>query len=275
MSALTDVNVKVRAFKQGGVDYIEKPFQFEEVRARVDTHLKLRFLQKEVEAYSKSLEKRVQEKVQEITESQMATIFAMAKLAESRDNETGDHLKRIQIFCRLMAEKLSVREEYRGQINDSFIDNLQKASPLHDIGKVGIRDAILLKPGKLTESEFEEMKKHTTIGADTLKEVYAKYPDNHFMEIGIAVAQSHHEKLDGSGYPEGLAGEEIPLSARIMALVDVYDALRSKRVYKEAFPFERTCEIIFEGRGKHFDPTMVDIFFESGQEFERISASLA
>jgi len=274
LSALTDTKDKVKAFEQGGVDYIEKPFQFEEVRARVDTHLKLRYFQRELEAHNNNLKEMVEEKVKEISESQIATIFAMAKLAESRDNDTGDHLKRIQIFCGLIAKKLSQHPKYKGKINAEFIDILQKASPLHDIGKVGIRDVILLKPGKLTTEEFEEMKEHTTIGANTLEEVYQKYPGNYFVKIGIEIAESHHEKWDGSGYPKGLCGDEIPLSARIMALVDVYDALRSKRVYKEAYSKEKTREIIIQGSGKHFDPLIVEVFLEFEEEFDKAYTSL-
>lgn len=269
LSALTDTKDKVRAFENGGVDYIEKPFQIEEVRARVDTHLKLHFLQKELEILNNNLKLMVEEKVKEISESQTATIFALAKLAESRDGYTGDHLKRIQIFCRIIAEKLSDHTHFKDRINADFIDIIQKASPLHDIGKVGIKDAILLKPGKLTAEEFEEMKKHTSLGANTLEEVYKKYPENYFIKIGIEIAKSHHEKWDGSGYPEALRGDEIPLSARILSLADVYEALRSKRVYKEGYTHEKACEIIIQGQGKHFGPLIVDIFLESEQEFNK------
>jgi len=274
LSALTGTKDKVKAFEQGGVDYIEKPFQLEEVRARVETHLKLSYFQKELEAYNDNLKQMVEEKVKEISESQIATIFAMAKLAESRDNDTGDHLKRIQIFCWLIAEKLSIHSKYKDKINWDFIDILQKASPLHDIGKVGVRDVILLKPGKLTPEEFEEMKQHTSIGANTLREVYQKYPGNYFIKIGIEIAESHHEKWDGSGYPDGLSEDKIPLSARIMALADVYDALRSKRVYKEAYSHEKTCEIIIQESGKHFDSLIVEIFLEFEQEFDKVYTSL-
>lgn len=269
LSALTDTKDKVKAFEQGGVDYIEKPFQLEEVRARVDTHLKLRFFQKQLETYNNNLKQMVEEKVKEISESQMATIFALAKLAETRDKDTGDHLKRMQLFCRLMAENLSIHSKYKDRINVEFIGNLQKASPLHDIGKVGIRDVILLKPGKLTSEEFEEMKQHTSLGANTLEEVYQEYPGNYFIKIGIEIARSHHEKWDGSGYPDGLCGDEIPLSAQIVALVDVYDALRSKRVYKEAYSNENTRGIIIQESGKHFDSSIVEVFLELEQEFDK------
>ena len=224
---------------------------------------------KELETYNNNLKQMVEEKVKEISESQMATIFAFAKLAEARDEDTGDHLKRIQIFCQLIAEKLSLRNYYKDRINADFIDNLQKASPLHDIGKVGIRDVILLKPGKLTREEFKEMQQHTLIGANTLEEVYQNYPGNYFIKIGIEIARSHHEKWDGSGYPDGLCGDEIPLSAQIMALVDVYDALRSKRVYKKAYSNNRTKAIIIKGANRHFNPLLVETFLEFEQEFDK------
>jgi len=270
LSALTDTKDKIKGFENGGVDYIQKPFETAEVQARVNTHISLHDLQMKLEQHNIHLSQLVEEKVKEISDSQMATIYALARLAESRDDDTGEHLERVQVFCRLMAEKLSMRNG----ITEDFINALEKASPMHDIGKVGIRDAILLKPGKLTPEEFEEMKQHTTIGANTLREVYQKYPNNYFIAIGIEVAQSHHEKWDGSGYPNGLGGVEIPLSARIMALADVYDALRSKRVYKDAFSHEKSREIILEERGKHFDPLIVDVFNENVQEFAKIYSGL-
>ena len=271
LSALTDTKDKIKGFENGGVDYIQKPFETAEVQARVNIHISLHELQMKLEQHNKHLNQMVEEKVKEISESQMATIYALAKLAESRDDETGEHLNRVQVFCRLMTEKLSIRN---GITVEDFIQNIEKASPLHDIGKVGIRDAILLKPGKLSPEEFEEMKRHTTIGADTLREVYHKYPQNYFIAIGIEIAQSHHEKWDGSGYPKGLKENDIPLSARIMALADVYDALRSKRVYKDAFSHEKSREIILEGRQKHFDPLIVDEFLDNEQEFEKIYSEL-
>lgn len=273
LSALTDVGDKLKAFQNGGVDYIQKPFEIAEVNARVKTHLRLHDLQMALEKHNGHLNQLVEEKVKEISESQMATIFALAKLAEFRDDDTGEHINRTQLLCRLIAEKLSIHFKDKYRINTEFIENLVKASPLHDIGKVGIKDAILLKPGKLTPAEFEEMKQHTTLGANKLREVFSNYPNNKFIEIGIEIAQSHHEKWDGGGYPEGLIGDAIPLSARIMALADVYDALRSKRVYKEAYSHKKAREIIIEERGKHFDPLIVDVFLEFEQEFNKAYAT--
>lgn len=204
----------------------------------------------------------------EISDSHIATIYALVKLSESRDDETGAHIERVSILCKLLAEKLIALPNYAILIDEHFIDNLYKASTLHDIGKVGIPDSILLKPGKLTPEEFEAIKKHTTIGANTLLEVQKKYPNNEFLEFGINITTYHHEKWNGTGYPCGLAKDEIPLSARIMALVDVYDALRTKRVYKEAYSHEESIEIIKEGKGSHFDPDIVDVFLDNEIEFK-------
>lgn len=267
LSSLSEVNDKIKAFENGGVDYIQKPFEIAEVNARIETHLRIRELQFQIEKHNKFLNQMVKEKVKEISESQTATIFALARLSESRDNETGEHLLRIKVLCRTLAEKLKENYLYKNLINDEFIENLELASPLHDIGKVGIKDAILLKKGKLTDLEFEEIKQHTLIGAETLREVYQKYPNNIFIKIGIEIANFHHEKWDGTGYPEGLAGDAIPLSARIMAIADEYDALRSKRVYKEAFSHEKSLEIIKESSGSHFDPEIAKVFLENESDF--------
>lgn len=220
--------------------------------------------------YNDHLEELVQQKVEEISASQMATIHALVKLAESRDDDTGDHIERTSGYCRLIAEKLRESAVYRDVIDDAFVENMAKASPLHDIGKVGIPDAILLKPGRLTDEEFQIMKTHVSLGYETLASVEKLYPANSFLRFGMEIARYHHEKWDGSGYLEGLAGEQIPLSARIMALADVYDALRSKRVYKEAFSHEKALEIIAKRRGSHFDPAVVDIFLQNDRAFRDI-----
>jgi len=271
LSGLDNTTDKVKAFQAGGVDYVTKPFQFEEILSRVETHLKMRRLQIELEKHSRNLESLVREQVKEISDSQLAAIFALAKLAESRDEDTGKHLERVQTFCKLLAAKLSEQPRYRDHIGSTYTENIHHASPLHDIGKVGIRDSILLKPGKLTLEEFETMKNHAILGAQTLEEVRSKYPKNAIINMGIAIARSHHEKWDGSGYPDGLAGEDIPLSARIMAVADVYDALRSKRCYKLRLSHERSCAIILENSSTHFDPSVVEAFGELEGRFEKIS----
>lgn len=274
ISALTEAEDKVKAFEAGGVDYVTKPFKSNEVQARVATHLRLRFLHKELENHNVRLSEMVQAQVKEISESQMATIFALAKLAESRDDETGRHLERVRHYCGMVATWLSKNSAYADTISSQFIQNIFTTSPLHDIGKVGISDGILLKPGKLTSEEFEIMKKHAIIGADTLAAVGLQYPQNNFVKMGIEIARQHHEKWDGSGYPEGLKGREISLAARIMAVADVYDALRTKRVYKPAFSQEETCRIILEGSGKHFDPIIIEAFQNLKDRFNEIQTEL-
>lgn len=262
ISALTEQMDKVKAFTVGGVDYITKPFQIEEVRARVENHLQLARLQKELQEYSHNLEDKVIEQVKDISNSQLATILALAKLAEYRDKDTGQHIERIQHYCKFLASTLAESPKYQNQIVPIFIDNITHASPLHDIGKVGIPDQILLKPGKLTPSEFEVMKSHTMIGFEILQTVRDQYTKNSFINMGIEISRSHHEKWDGSGYPDGFKGNEIPLAARILAVADVYDALRSKRPYKEAFSHSSSCEIIQKSKGSHFDPDIIDAFMK-------------
>lgn len=268
ISALSDPLDKVKAFNSGAVDYITKPFNLMEVNARVRVHLDLRFLQKALQEFNARLQEKVEEQVREISEGQLSLIIAMTKLVEARDDATGKHIERTQVLCRLMAEKLRGKPEYDESIETGFIEDIYNASALHDIGKVAIKDSILLKPGKLLPEEFEVMKTHTTIGKEYLSKALAKAPGNKYLKVGMDIAGNHHEKWDGSGYPAGLSGEAIPLSARIMALVDVYDALRSKRVYKEPFSREKSVSIIIEGRGWHFDPQLVDIFLENEEEFD-------
>jgi putative two-component system response regulator len=278
ISALMETEGKVKAFKRGGVDYITKPFQIEEVEARVETHLKLRNAQAELSRYNRYLEQLVEEKVKEISESQLATIFAMVKLAESRDDETGTHIWRVREYCIALANKLRTDGQYAQILTDHFIRDFYNAAPLHDIGKVGISDTILLKPDRHTPEEFEIMKTHTTIGARTLHEVAEKYPKNCFLAMGEEIAHSHHERWDGSGYPRGLSGTAIPLAAHIMAVADVYDALRTPRRYKPAFNHEKSVKILTEGDGRtnpsHFAPRVLAHFAEISGEFESIYTKL-
>lgn len=266
ISALSDADDKVKAFNAGGVDYVTKPFEFKEVRARVKTHLELYRLHAELELHTHHLEKLVEEKVHEITSAQRGMIFALAKLAESRDDDTGTHMDRVSGVCRIIAESLRQYNGYGEIIGSCFVENIFHTSPLHDIGKVGVSDAILLKPGKLTPEEFEVMKTHTIIGAETLQNVQREFPDNAFVAMGIEITKWHHERWDGKGYPDGLAEEAIPLSARIMAVADVYDALRSKRSYKDAFSHEKSRAIIMEGSGSQFAPGVVKAFAQAEEE---------
>lgn len=275
ISALNQTIDKVEAFRSGGVDYITKPFYFEEIQVRVETHLKLRAMQRVLEESNVILEKRVQDQVRQITESQMETIFALAKLAELRDLETGRHLERVRLFSRELAMQLKEQDKDQTRIDDRFIEALYHASPLHDIGKVGIRDAVLQKPGRLTDDEFAHMKIHTVIGAETLLLVQKRFPNNDFIRMGVEIARSHHEWWNGSGYPDGLQGNGIPLPARIVGLVDVYDALRSNRHYKKGYSFQDSCDLIVEGRNVQFEPSLVDTFLSIRSRFDQITITYA
>ena len=208
----------------------------------------------------------IQPQVKEVSDLQMAMIFALAKLAEARE-KPGRHLERVQIYSRALAIKLRENPPYRAQIEAEFIEHIYHASPLHDIGKVVIPDAVLLKPNRLTPEEFKVMTTHTLLGAQTLQSIHERYPRNAFINMGIEIARSHHERWDGQGYPQGLKGENIPLSARILAVADIYDVLRSKRCYKQALSHENSCQTIQAERGKAFDPHVVDAFAELELEF--------
>lgn len=274
ISGLSDTQDIVKAFDLGGVDYVTKPFQFAEVRARVQTHVQLRSLQVQLRLHNEELQRLVEEKMREVlrekervSQAQLATILAMSKLAEMRDDDTGQHIERTRDYCHALARRLHSERAFPEEIDAAFVDNIYHASPLHDIGKVAVPDSILRKPGRLTPEEFGIMQGHAASGADTLRRVSAQYPDNAFLTMGIAIAQSHHEKWDGSGYPEGLSGEEIPLCARIMAIADVYDALRAERCYKPSFSHEKSWSIMTGDSGTHFDPQLIEVMCHIEDEF--------
>jgi putative two-component system response regulator len=208
-------------------------------------------------------------------ETRDLAIFALAKLAESRDPETGSHIERVQSYARLIAQQLSRGEKYTGLIDSDYVRLIYQTSPLHDIGKVGIPDSVLLKPGKLNDEEIAIMRTHTWLGAHTLDAALQRFPGAQFLVMARDIAATHHEKFDGSGYPKGMSGQQIPLCGRIVALADVYDALTSRRVYKAAMPHERAREIILSERGKHFDPDIVDCFVQMEKHFISIKERLA
>jgi putative two-component system response regulator len=260
LSAKTDVDFKIRAFTCGAVDYITKPFNVTEVRARVDTHLRIRTMQQELERHSRHLEHLVRDRTARVVESQMEMVFALVRLVNSRDVTTGNHLEHIQESCRMIANRLRENPAFSDVIDDDFIEHVAQASALHDIGKVAIPDRILLKPGPLTPDEMEIMRTHTLVGARTLQEVMNKFPGNGFIEYGAEIALYHHERWDGSGYPRGLSGDRIPLSAQIMAVVDDYDALISRRPYKKAFDRNDALGVILAGSGFHYNPLVVEAF---------------
>jgi putative two-component system response regulator len=277
ITAMDDVAAAARCIEMGAEDYLAKPFNPVLLKARVDACLERKRLhdqeqryRMQIEQQNGQLEDRVRKQVYELSEAQLAAIFAMSKLAESRDPETGEHLERMREYCKVLSEQLSHMPKYRRIIDRTFIDNIYAASPLHDIGKVGVEDGVLLKPGALDDAEWRQMRKHPLIGAETLRQVDRQHPGNAFIRTGIDIAEYHHEKWDGSGYPYGSKGEAIPLVARILALGDVYDALTSRRCYKEAFDHDKSRAVIVDGGGRHFDPEVVAAFLEIEEEFRRI-----
>lgn len=259
-----EIHTAVSSMQEGAYDFILKPIQLKQVIHSITNALEKKRLKLEVRNYQRNLEKLVLERTSQINDAMQAlevshldTINRLCQAAEYRDDETGYHVLRISKYCEVLARGWGLSEE------DNWL--LSKASPLHDIGKIGIPDSILLKPGRLTAEEFEIMKKHSEYGGEILKNANSKV-----LQIAETVAISHHEKWDGSGYPRGLRGEEIPLMGRITAVADVFDALTMKRCYKPPFTLEASVNIITEGRGKHFDPRIVDIFTEHLDEFVRI-----
>jgi putative two-component system response regulator len=259
----------VHGFNLGGVDYITKPFKGVELRSRVRNHL-------ELHAYRSNLERLVEERSREAELLKDVIIEAMGELAEYRDPETGSHIHRTRAYVQLLAETLVSQGHSQDVLTPEYIVLLWKSAPLHDIGKVAIRDSILLKPGKLTPEEFDEMKMHTLFGEEVIAnlEQMAGQPTS-FLSCAKQIAGSHHEKFDGSGYPRGIAGTNIPLAGRIMAIADVYDALISKRVYKNSMSHQEAMEIMLEGKGSHFDPMLIEAFIEVEPVFSQIAANNA
>ena len=276
LTAMTEVEDEVKGFQLGAVDYISKPISPPVLLARIKTHLTLVEARGFLRHQNRLLEERVIARTREIWQVQEATLVALGSLAETRDNETGNHIRRTQHYVKLLAGRLRDHARFREHLNERQIEALYKSASLHDIGKVGIPDRILLKPGKLTTQEFEIMKTHTRLGRDAIASA-EKHLDNRsdFLALAREIAYCHHEKWDGSGYPEGLSGEAIPVSARLMAVADVYDALISKRVYKSAFSHEKAVEIIKEGSGSHFDPAIVEAFVTIAEEFRELASQFA
>ncbi len=276
LTAKTEEQDEALGFALGAVDYITKPFSPPIVESRIRNHLMLQEAKALLKNQNALLERKVAERTHELAQVRDATILAMASLAETRDNETGNHIRRTQNFIKVLAMKLGSNPNFATQLDADAIDLLYKSAPLHDIGKVGIPDSILLKPGPLDKDEFELMKRHTLIGRDAILAAESKLDKaNSFLALARDIALSHHEKWDGTGYPMGLAGESIPLSARLMAVADVYDALISKRAYKPAFSHEKSVAIIQEGKGRHFDPDAADAFLAIADDVKAIAQTFS
>jgi HD-GYP domain-containing protein (c-di-GMP phosphodiesterase class II) len=223
----------------------------------------------------KRIEEEALQQVAHLVKTRDAVMFGLAKLAESRDPETGQHLERISLYSTRLATAMRRHPKFRGRVSPAFVRSIGISSALHDIGKVGVEDSILLKPGQLTPGERYRMQIHPTIGSECIREIELRLGKSNFLEMAREIALCHHERWDGQGYPAGLAGEEIPLAARVVAIADVYDALSSRRVYKEAVPHERCVEIIQEEAGTQFDPALVEIFLEVQHDLREIAQRLA
>lgn len=273
VTAMNEEMDERKGLEVGAVDYITKPISPAIVTARVQNHLALKSAKDALARQNEVLEQKVRERTVELTRTQDITIHALASLAETRDNETGNHIRRTQHYLKVLAEALVEAGLHTEELTPQNIELLYKSAPLHDIGKVGIPDSILLKPGKLTDEEFEVMKTHASLGAEAISVAEREMGrgETSFLRYAREIAAFHHEKWNGKGYPHGLAGEDIPLSGRLMAVADVYDALICARVYKPAFEHEKAKSILVEGRGSHFDPDIIDAFLRTEDKFVEIA----
>ena len=250
-------------FKMGAVDYIGKPFVPAIMRQRVRRTL-------ELEDYRKNLEDMVARQLQRITQLQQDIIITMANLIESRDGTTGEHVKRTTVYADMLVRKMQEKGIYKEYLTPTFVDYLNKATPMHDIGKITVSDVILQKPGALDDEEYVKMKCHAVEGGKLIRENMSRIVDKEFVDMAVDVAAHHHEKWNGKGYPDGLKGEEIPLSARIVAVADIFDALVSKRQYKEGMTIEQAFEIMGKERGESFEPVILDVFMEAEGDLRKL-----
>ncbi len=272
LTAKSDIQDEERGLQLGAVDYITKPVSPPIVLARVQTQLTLKASADFLRDQNQFLENEVSKRTRELGAIQDVTIMALTSLAETRDSDTGNHIRRTQHYVKTLAWKLSKHPDFSAFLTPQNIELLYKSAPLHDIGKVVIPDRILLKPGKLTPEEFEIMKTHTTLGRDAI--VHAEQAlgtEVAFLSMAKEIAYSHQEKWDGSGYPLGLRGNAIPLSGRLMAVADVYDALISRRIYKQPMPHAQAVEVIQQASAKHFDPAIVEAFLQCQDNFRAIA----
>jgi putative two-component system response regulator len=268
VTALGEVSDEAKGLELGAVDYLTKPVVPELVKSRV-------FNQIELKRHRDHLEELVEQRTHQLKKSREATIEAMGLVAEGRDPETGGHIQRTKEYVRLLAKALSEREKYRETLTEGFIEIIYHSAPLHDLGKVAVPDSILLKPGKLSDEERQEMQKHALLGENTIQEAQQRLEEVEMLDIARLIAGGHHEKWDGTGYPRGLRGEDIPLAARIMALADVYDALVSKRPYKNPMSHNYAVDIIVADSGTHFDPEVVEVFVENAQGMKDVADRFA
>ncbi len=260
ISALDTVDDKVKGFKLGAVDYMAKPFEKEELSVRLSTHLKIAQLQRDMESYNRRLHKMVSDQVQLVAEEQKNLLLAMATLVKAKEDVYGNHLDMVRKNSRLLAISLQLSPKFEKDISTAFVDAIELAAGLHDIGYLKVSDEIQLKPTALSETEWAEIENHPKIGANILEEIYENCAHNDFMKMAIEIARYHHENWDGSGYPFGLKGEEIPLSARIVKIIDCFDVLNRERSYRKAYSLEDSLKIMERDTGKQFDPSIMEVF---------------
>lgn len=256
-------DTEVKCFQMGALDFVKKPFVPDILLSRVSKTIELDQYRHNLEDMVSEQAEKLMESTQRINRIQETVIVGMANLIESRDGSTGKHVKNTQMYVRMIAEELQRRRLFAEQLTNSYIEDVCKAAPLHDVGKIKVPDAVLQKPGKLTPEEYEVMKLHTTYSRKIIQTIISDVEDEHYVKIVEDIAMYHHERWDGTGYPTGLAGDRIPLAARIMAVADVFDALYEERCYKPPIrPIERIMQIMLEGRGTQFDPDIIDVFVE-------------
>jgi len=269
LTAMSDSGHELQGLNLGAMDYIIKPFSAPLLKKRVEVHILVERQKKELQDYNENLQQMVAVKTQTILKLQNKVLQAMAELVEGRDTFTGNHIERTQRCLEVLLTAMLETGIYREQTAEWDIDLLLQSSQLHDVGKIAIRDSILKKPGKLTEEEFEEMKAHVTYGVKFIEKLEEDEEDSLFLQYAKIFAYYHHEKWDGSGYPNNLAGTDIPLLGQLMSIVDVYEALVSERCYKPAFDHQTSINIVLQGRGTYFDPILIDLFEQCSEKLCR------
>ena len=267
-----EIDNEVKGLELGAVDYIRKPLNIQSLLIRINIHIKLKQVQKMIEQDNERLDAMVLKKTREVAATRDITIQALVGLLEVRNVESSRHTIRTQLIMKILCDHLKMKDKYKDILTEAYVKELVTTTPLHDIGKVGIPDNILLKPGRLTDDEFTIMKKHVNYGVNALQnEIYCDEDVPSFIKTAMEIVGAHHEKYDGTGYPNGLSGGAIPLPGRLMAIIDVYDALTSKRIYKPAYDFDYSIDLIISESGKHFDPDIVVGFLEIKEQVAEIS----
>jgi len=269
LTSKSDESSELEGFDLGAADYMSKPFSAPLLLKRIANQLLIMRQKKDLHDYADTLEARVREKTAEVINLQNAVLTTVADLVEFRDKLTGGHVNRTQLYMKALVEELIREGIYKDEVDNWNMDFFLPSTQLHDVGKIGITDLILNKPGKLTPEEFEIMKTHVAVGVAAIEKIMRITEEHAFLRYTLRIAGTHHEKWDGTGYPAGLKGEQIPLEGRLMAIADVYDALISVRPYKKAFSHEEASEIIEEGAGTHFDPVLVEVFRSAKGEFAK------